>query len=83
MRILLQQRNLELTSALLQQQSKRKVLKDADGNIIEEGILEIMESRGSRSRSIMQGTYLWCRSLRCVQKSMCGARSLKTGRSMA
>jgi hypothetical protein len=48
MRKLLQQRNLELSSALLQQQSKRKVLKDADGNIIEEGILEIMESKGQQ-----------------------------------
>jgi hypothetical protein len=27
-------------------QSKRKVLKDADGNIIEEGLLEIMEQKG-------------------------------------
>jgi hypothetical protein len=44
MRKLLQQRNMETAAAF--QQTKKKVLKDADGNIIEEGILDIMEQKG-------------------------------------
>lgn len=43
MRKLLQQRNMEVSAGLA---AKKKVLKDADGNIIEEGILEIMEQKG-------------------------------------
>lgn len=40
---MIQQRNLESNVGGL---VRKKVLKDADGNIIEEGLLEIMEQKG-------------------------------------